>query len=54
MLQHTDWKYKRGQIAIKEQKKQSHMEELARNGCSNSVREKFHRPAYGKIGERRD
>lgn len=54
MSQHTDWKQKRGQMAKREHNKNIHMEDLVRNKCNDRVRENFLRPAYGRIGERRE
>lgn len=51
---HTDWKFKKNNIAKREHSDHLHMEDLVRNNCNDKVRENFFRPAYGKIGERRE
>ena len=53
-MSHTDWKVKHGEIMKREHRKSIHMDDLVRNRCNDSVRERFFRPAYGKIGERRE
>lgn len=54
MSQHTDWKHKKGEIARREERAHRHIEDLVRNKCNDRVRENFFRPAYGRIGERRE
>ena len=54
MSQHTDWKYKRGQMAKREHNKNAHLEMIVGNKPSDKIKENFFRPAYGKIGERRE
>ena len=51
---HTDWKIKKGIIENRERNQHLHMEDLVRNKSNDKVREDFFRPAYGKIGERRE
>lgn len=51
---HTDWKFKKNNIAKREHNAHLHMEDLVRNKSNDKVRENFFRPAYGHIGERRE
>lgn len=54
MSQHTDWKYKHGQMAKRNHNKHAHFENMSKDKPKDDVRANFLRPAYGKIGERRE
>lgn len=52
-MSHTDWKQKKSKIEHRERLYNANTLIMARRIPSESIKENFYRPAYGKIGERR-
>ena len=51
-MSHSDSKEKHGRAAKNQFNKTVHMLELVNYKSNEEVKERFYRPAYGKIGER--
>lgn len=53
-MKHTSYKQKHGMAAKNDATKSIQMTEMVNHKANDRVRENFFRPAYGKIGERKE
>lgn len=54
MSKHLEHKEKKSKADYKEVKRNMHMVEMMQQKTKDNVKENFFRPAYGKIGERKE
>lgn len=53
-MKHTTYKQKHGLAVRHGESKSIHMEQMIKQKSTEDIRERFFRPAYGKIGERKE